>query len=396
MSAHASGGDAVFDTGPTQPSLADDLVRVEGLRKTYTVRNEWGRATGELNAVDGVDLAVRSGETLAVVGESGSGKSTLGRLILQMEKPTAGRVLVRGAEASGEVARGMMQVIFQDPFSSLNPHRTALQNVLEPLAVRARERGVDAGASVDTVRDARAGATNANGVDAGAPTGAVRGTRAGAADANGADAGAVRDTRGGAADANGVAAGAARGTARSPRGGTSDARADQVATALEALAAVGIEGDAVHKRPRAFSGGQRQRIAIARAIAPRPEFIVCDEPVSALDMSIQAQVTELLQELQREFGLTYLFISHDLSVVREIADRTAVMRRGRIVELAPTAELFTDPQHAYTQRLLEAVLVPDPAVARERLAHIAARPAAELPDPGERLVETSPGHFTAR
>ncbi|MGV9194771.1 ATP-binding cassette domain-containing protein [Microbacterium sp. MC2] len=313
---------------------APELVRVEGLRKTYPVRNEWGRVTGQLHAVDGIDLTVRAGEQLAVVGESGSGKSTLGRLILQMERPTAGRVLVRGVDASPEVAQGMMQVIFQDPFSSLNPHRTALQNVLEPITVRARRRGVDAGD----------------------------------------DPGALRP--------------------RSRAAG--DARDDQVATALEALAAVGIEGDAVHKRPRAFSGGQRQRIAIARAIAPRPEFIVCDEPVSALDMSIQAQVTELLQELQREFGLTYLFISHDLSVVREIADRTAVMQRGRIVELAPTAELFAAPRHAYTQRLLEAVLVPDPAVARERLAHIAARPAAALPDPGERLIEESPGHFVAR
>lgn len=296
-------------------SEGDELLRVEGLRKTYRMRNEWGRATGELHAVDGIDLAVRQGETLAVVGESGSGKSTLGRLILQVEQPTAGRVLLRGADAGGDAVR--MQVIYQDPFSSLNPHRTALQNVLEPLTVGRRGEGRPA-----------------------------------------------------SADATGLA--------------------------REALAAVGIEGDAISKRPRAFSGGQRQRIAIARAIAPRPDFIVCDEPVSALDMSIQAQVTDLLQKLQREYGLTYLFISHDLSVVREIADRTAVMRRGRIVELAPTADLFANPRHVYTQRLLEAVLVPDPAQARERLAHIAARPAAELPDPGERLVEETPGHFVAR
>lgn len=309
----------------------DELLRVEGVRKTYRIRNEWGRATGDLHAVDGVDLSIRQGETLAVVGESGSGKSTLGRLILGVEPPTAGRVVLRGTDAGAAGAAGArdaaggrtgvrMQVIYQDPFSSLNPHRTALQNVLEPLTV-GRRRGAAAGA---------------------------------------------------------------------------DAATDATAAAREALAAVGIEGDAISKRPRAFSGGQRQRIAIARAIAPRPEFIVCDEPVSALDMSIQAQVTELLQELQREFGLTYLFISHDLSVVREIADRTAVMRRGRIVELAPTAQLFADPRHVYTRRLLEAMLVPDPAQARDRLAHIAARPAAELPDPGERLVESAPGHFVAR
>lgn len=285
--------------------MSAELVRVERLGKTYAVRNEWGRVTGHLNAVDGVDLAVYQGETLGVVGESGSGKSTLGRLILQIEKPTTGNVVVD--DAAG------MQVIFQDPFSSLNPHRTALQNVLEPLEVQ----------GTLSVADARA-------------------------------------------------------------------------AAREALAAVGIEGEAVDKRPRAFSGGQRQRIAIARAIAPRPRFIVCDEPVSALDMQVQAQVTDLLKDLQNRFGLTYLFISHDLAVVREIADRTAVMRRGRIVELAPTAVLFDDPQHPYTKRLLEAVLVPDPARARERLALIANRAEAEPVDAGETLVEVGPGHFVAR
>ena len=299
--------------------MSDELLRVEGLRKTYPVRNEWGRVTGRLDAVAGVDLAVRSGETLAVVGESGSGKSTLGRCILQVEEPTAGRVVFRGDDVTAlrprqrARLRGDLQVIYQDPFSSLNPHRTALQNVLEPLTVR----------GVTPVED-------------------------------------------------------------------------PIALAREALGAVGIEGDAVHRRPRAFSGGQRQRIAIARAIAPRPRFIVCDEPVSALDMSIQAQVMRLLQDLQREFGLTYLFISHDLAVVREIATRTAVMRRGRIVELAPTAELFREPRHPYTQRLLEAVLVPDPTQARERLAHVATRPAADPVRDDETLAEAVPGHFVAR
>ncbi|MCT9820970.1 ATP-binding cassette domain-containing protein [Microbacterium sp. W1N] len=293
--------------------MSDDvLVSVSGARKTYPVRNAWGRVTGHLDAVAGVDLDVRAGETLGVVGESGSGKSTLGRLILQVEKPTAGEI-VFADDVPGALAR-RMQVIYQDPFSSLNPHRTALQNVLEPLQVAA---DLDAAAALERAR--------------------------------------------------------------------------------ESLAAVGIEGDAVHKRPRAFSGGQRQRIAIARAIAPRPTFIVCDEPVSALDMQVQAQVTELLQKLQREFGLTYLFISHDLSVVREIATRTAVMRRGRIVELAPTAALFDDPRHPYTQRLLEAVLVPDPARARERLAQIATRPAedADTGAPERPLVEVAPAHFVA-
>lgn len=293
------------------------LIRVEDVRKTYAVRNSWGRQTGTLDAVAGVSLEIKAGETLGVVGESGSGKSTLGRLILQVEPPTSGSVVYDGLDLSSlprrerEAQRGQMQVIHQDPFSALNPHRSALASVMEPLTAR------------------------------GTPT-------------------------------------------------------DAAATAArEALAAVGIDQDAVHKRPRAFSGGQRQRIAIARAIAPRPAFIVCDEPVSALDMSIQAQVTELLQQLQREFDLTYLFISHDLSVVREIATRTAVMRRGRIVELAPTAELFDDPQHPYTRRLLEAVLVPDPKRARERLAHVAARPAPEVADADGLLLEVSPGHFVA-
>lgn len=293
--------------------MSEDLVRVEGLRKTYANRNAWGRRTGEIRAVDGVDLAIRAGETLAVVGESGSGKSTLGRAILQMEEPTSGAIHYRGVDltAASRTARAAahrsMQVIFQDPFSSLNPHRTALQNVLEPLGVL----GVSG---------------------------------------------------------------------------------DAVAVATEALAAVGIEGDAVHKRPRAFSGGQRQRIAIARALAVRPDFIVCDEPVSALDVTIQAQVMRLLQRLQKDYDLTYLFISHDLAVVREIADRTAVMMRGRIVELAPTRELFTAPRHPYTQRLLEAVLVPDPPAARARLAQIAARPAAPVEDVGV-LTEIAPGHY---
>ncbi|WP_298040071.1 ATP-binding cassette domain-containing protein [uncultured Microbacterium sp.] len=279
------------------------LIRVGDLRKTYPVRNAWGRKIGSLDAVDGVTLEIAAGETLGVVGESGSGKSTLGRLILGVERPTAGAVEHTGS--------GEMQIIHQDPFSALNPHRSALASVMEPLTAR----------------------------------------------------------------------------------GASAASAE--AAAREALAAVGIDEDAVRKRPRAFSGGQRQRIAIARAIAPRPAFIVCDEPVSALDMSIQAQVTDLLKDLQREFDLTYLFISHDLSVVREIATRTAVMRRGRIVELAPTAELFAAPRHPYTRRLLDAVLLPDPVRARERLAQVAARPAAAEALPDGPLVEVSPDHFVA-
>ena len=293
----------------------EELLRVDQLTKTFTVRNAWGRREGEVRAVDGVDLTVYRGETLAVVGESGSGKSTLGRCMLQMETPTSGSVFYEGTDLTA-LSRAQrapfhrsMQVIFQDPFSSLNPHRTALQNVMEPIAVL-----------------------------------------------------------------------------------TSDP--DPRARAVEALHAVGITGDAVEKYPRAFSGGQRQRIGIARAIAVRPTFIVCDEPLSALDMSIQAQVTELLAELQRELDLTYLFISHDLAVVSEIATRTAVMRRGRVVELGPTREIFDNPLHPYTQRLLDAMLVPEPAEARRRLARIATRPEPVEEAPGSNtLVERTPAHF---
>jgi ABC-type oligopeptide transport system ATPase subunit len=295
-----------------------DLVRVQGLVKTFPVRSAWGRRRGVVRAVDGIDLTIRRGETLALVGESGSGKSTLGRCILQMDEPTSGTVTYDGVEltslphARRAPFHRSMQVIFQDPFSSLNPHRTALQNVMEPLAVLTPD-------------------------------------------------------------------------------------ADTRAQAVEALAAVGIDGDAIHRRPRAFSGGQRQRIVIARAIAVRPDFVVCDEPLSALDMSIQAQVTDLLLRLQRELQLTYLFISHDLSVVREIADRTAVMNRGRIVELGPTAEVFASPQHAYTRHLLDAALSTDPRTARQRLERISTRPdPVGLEPDGTTLAEVSPGHFVLR
>ncbi|MDR6868377.1 ABC-type oligopeptide transport system ATPase subunit [Microbacterium resistens] len=289
----------------------DPLIRVDALRKEFRVRGR-GRGARSLVAVDDVTLDIEEGETLAVVGESGSGKSTLGRAILQLERPTSGSVHYRGEDltamspARRRLRQRDMQIIFQDPYSSLNPTRSALQQVLEPLQVL-----------------------------------------------------------------------------RAP---------DAVERAIEALERVGIPADAAARLPRSFSGGQRQRIAIARAIAVRPSFIVCDEPVSALDRSTQAQVADLLRDLQRQLGLTYLFISHDLSVVREIARRTAVMYRGRVVELGPTAQIFDSPQHPYTRRLLEAMLVREPEIARERLARVGADEADTITTIGD-LREIAPGHL---
>ncbi len=292
------------------------LVRATDVTKTFRVRDRGGSAR-HITAVDRVSLEVFPGETLAVVGESGSGKSTLGRAILQLDTPTSGSVEFEGTELTTlrprerRAFQRKMQIIFQDPYASLNPGRTALQQVLEPVQL-AHE-------------------------------------------------------------------------------------SDPVARATWALEQVGITGEQVHKLPRAFSGGQRQRIAIARAISVRPSLIVCDEPVSALDMSIQAQITVLLRELQAELGLSYIFISHDLAVVREIAHQTAVMYRGRIVELGATETIFGSPQHPYTKRLLGAILVPDPAVARVRLQQLSAQVSEPLElDPAGGLVEVSRGHFVYR
>ncbi len=302
---------------PAAP-VTTSLLSAERVSKHFPIKGPFGTRTGVLKAVDQVNLDIRRGETLALVGESGSGKTTLGRCLLQMEQVTSGVVRYEGVDltalASGDRQRyhRSMQVIFQDPFSSLNPHRTALQQVLEPLQVLTDE-------------------------------------------------------------------------------------ADPTPRALAALEQVGITGDAVHKYPRAFSGGQRQRIGIARAISVRPAFVMCDEPVSALDVSIQAQILNLLTSLQTELGLTYLFISHDLSVVRHLATRVAVMYRGRVVELGGTEQLFTDPLHPYTRTLLSAIPVPDPVRAREAKLLRAERPSEpfDWPDDPQPLAEAAPGHFVA-
>jgi oligopeptide/dipeptide ABC transporter ATP-binding protein len=272
---------------------AQALIEARGLTKHFPVRRGFilGGNLGTVRAVDGLDFDIRQGETLALVGESGCGKSTTGRLLLRLIEPTAGAIRFKGEDIATLDAETMrlrrreLQIIFQDPFGSLNPRMTVGDIVAEPLIIHA-------------IGD-----------------------------------GAQRRRR-----------------------------------VQELLGLVGLARQHARRYPHEFSGGQRQRIGIARALALDPAFLVCDEPVSALDVSIQAQIINLMQDLQRELGLTYLFISHNLAVVRQIADRVAVMYLGRIVELAPTDELFAGPKHPYTQALLSAVPVPDPDRPRTRVA----------------------------
>ncbi len=266
------------------------LVDVKGLKVHFPIKGGLlGRTVANVKAVDGVDLVIRRGETLGLVGESGCGKSTTGRAMLQLIKPTAGSVKLNNVEltklSSAEVRqkRAEMQMVFQDPFSSLDPRYTVGQIISEPLE-------------------------NFN-----------------------------------------------RGNAKERRG--------QVE---ELMQTVGLNPFFYNRFPHEFSGGQRQRIGIARALALHPSFVVADEPVSALDVSIQAQVLNLLQDLQGKFGLTYLFVAHNLSVVKHISDRVAVMYLGRVVELAKSEELYDLPLHPYTQALLSAIPVPDPAVEAKR------------------------------
>ncbi len=260
--------------------MAEKLLQIEDLHKHFRV------GKGQiLKAVDGVSLHIYRGETLGVVGESGCGKTTLGRTVVRLYQPSAGRVLFDGIDvhrAGGKERESLfrrMQMIFQDPYASLNPRMTVGEIIGEAL------------------------------------------------------------------DIHGLAKGAAR--------------RERIA---ELLAMVGLAGEYAGRFPHEFSGGQRQRVGIARALAVQPEFIVCDEPISALDVSIQAQVVNLLEELQEKLGLTYMFIAHDLSMVRHISDRVAVMYLGRVVELAGSDELYENPLHPYTRALLSAIPVADPDV----------------------------------
>ena len=267
------------------------LIRVQNLTKHFPINRGIivQKQVGAVQAVDDISFDIFKGETLGLVGESGCGKSTTGRALLQLHTPTAGKVFYKDTElttASNAVMREMrrnIQIIFQDPYASLNPRMTVGSIVGEPL------------------------------------------------------------------DIHNV--------------GTPSERLERVKELLEL---VSLNPHFINRYPHEFSGGQRQRIGVARALALQPDFIVCDEPISALDVSIQAQVVNLLEELQEEFGLTYLFIAHDLSMVRHISDRVAVMYLGKIVELAPRDELYENPLHPYTQALLSAVPIPDPVMEKKR------------------------------
>jgi len=318
--------------------MPEPLLIVEDLRKYFRVieGGPLGRRKAEVKAVDGVSLAIDPGETFGLVGESGCGKTTLGRCILRLEQPTAGRVFFQGRDVlasdlkSLRVLRREMQIVFQDPYSSLDPRQTIGQIIGEPFKVH-----------------------------------------------------------------------------------RSLSRAQLTARLEELMNVVGLLPEHLYRYPHEFSGGQRQRICVARALALNPKLIIADEPVSALDVSIQAQILNLLVELQRHFGLTYIFISHDLSVVRHICDRVAVMYLGRIVELASSRDLYARPLHPYTQAILSAVPVANPLRRKQPIALEGDVPSPINPPPGcafhprcpyrqedcrrsrPALEEVEPGHFAA-
>jgi oligopeptide transport system ATP-binding protein len=272
--------------------MSEPLLRVRNLVKHFVLKGGlFSRQTDVVHAVDGVSFDIGAGETLGLVGESGSGKSTTGRCILRLIEPTAGEIWFAGKNVTALGAAALrllcrdMQIIFQDPFASLNPRMTVGTIIGEALTIH--------------------------------------------------------------------------GLARS--------KAEFEGRVVELLETVGLQADHMRRYPHEFSGGQRQRIGIARALAVEPKLIVCDEPVSALDVSIQAQVINLLEDLQQQFGLTYLFIAHDLSVVEHISTRVAVMYLGGVVEIASARELYNSPRHPYTEALLSAVPIPDPQLRRKRI-----------------------------
>ncbi len=303
--------------------MSKNLIEVEGLKKYFNVGK--GKI---LKAVDNINFSIREGETLGMVGESGCGKTTAGRTVLRLYEPTAGSVKYNGTDiyklspGKMKALRRDMQMIFQDPYASLNPRLT------------------------------------------------------------------VSDIIGEALDIHGMAG----------------SRAERKKRIEELLDLVGLNHDHATRYPHEFSGGQRQRIGIARSLAVNPKFIVCDEPISALDVSIQAQVVNLLKELQDRLGLTYLFIAHDLSMVKHISDRVAVMYLGRMVELAESEELYANPIHPYTKSLLSAIPVPDPEVEankkriilHDELGSPIFAAGSKSNDSDFELVEVSKGHFVAK
>ena len=301
------------------------LVEVRSLTKVFPLGESifGGGAKGEVRAVDYVSLDIQAGETLGLVGESGSGKSTLGRLILRLIEPTSGTVRFEGQDllklrhTEMRRLRREMQIIFQDPFSSLDPRMRVEDLIAEPLIIH--------GSNQRTGEDVRSSTSSFDGDAA-------------------VNLGSSTQVGGGA----GV-------PARAPVDSLAEFRKDGTRSVVEQLLrAVGLDSSAMRRFPHEFSGGQRQRIVIARALALRPKFIVCDEPVSALDVSVGAQIVNLLSQLQRDFGLTYLFISHSMPVVRYLSTRIAVMYRGKIVEVNATDQITENPRHPYTKTLLEA------------------------------------------
>jgi oligopeptide transport system ATP-binding protein len=314
----------------------DVILRATDLCKHFPVTTFFGRTKQVVRAVDGVSLEIRRGETFGLVGESGCGKSTLGRTLIRMYEPTSGTITFDGVDITRAKGRQLvdihrrMQIVFQDPYLSLDPHMTVREIVSEPMRVKQR-------LSPDEIDDRVA----------------------------------------------------------------------------EILDRVSLHRDDMYKFAYEFSGGQRQRVGIARALSVNPDFILCDEPISALDVSIQAQVVNMLEDLQGEFGLTYLFVAHDLSMVRHISSRIGVMYLGRLVEVAPADELYENPLHPYTRALLSAIPIPDPDMAQASSRQILS---GELPSPlniphgcrfhtrcplakqmceevDEKLIEVTPGHF---
>ncbi len=289
------------------------LLEVSHLTKRFNRRRGWFEAAHVTTAVDDVSFSIDAGETFGLVGESGSGKTTTGRCILRLVEPTSGQVRFEGEDVLAfdpdrlRAARRRMQIVFQDPYGSLNPRLRVGTIVEEPLVIHRIGTAAEREARVD-----------------------------------------------------------------------------------ELLTLVGLEPAMRQRYPREFSGGQRQRIGLARALALNPSFLIADEPVSSLDVTVQAQIVELLMDLQRRLKLTYLFIAHDLRLVENICSRVAVMYRGRIVEMGAVSSLFASPRHAYTQALLSAVPIPDPSVRPHRIAFDESRFESRPP-----LTEVAPGHWAA-